>query len=93
MVGGTWVVVAIVIAICGRRAHGQQASAERELVGAMAVRQQAVVTNTMEAIWQHVEEEAAHKLGDRDPHDFVLVTTTLPLVLPAEANVGFIDIE
>ena len=93
MVGATWVFVTIVVAIYPRSAHGQQASAERELVGAMAVRQEAVVTNAMEAIRQHVQEEAAYELGDRDAHDFVLVTATLPVVLPAEANVGLIDIE
>lgn len=93
MVGATWAVVTIVVAIHLRSAHGQQASAERELVGAMAVRQEAVVTNAMEAIRQHVQEEAAYELGDRDAPDFVLVTATLPVVLPAEANVDLIDIE
>src|SRR5208282_3905262 len=59
----------------------------------MAVGQEAVVPNAVEAIRQYVEEEAAHELGDRDPHDFVLVPATLPVVLPAEADVGLVKVE
>ena len=76
-----------------RRGHSEQASAEYELVGAMAVGQEAVVTNAMEAIRQYVEEEAAHELGDRHSHDFALMTATLPVVLPAEADVGLVKVE
>ena len=55
----------------------------------MAVGQEAVVANAMEAIRQYVEQEAAHELADRDPHDFALVTA-LFRVLPAEADVGLV---
>jgi hypothetical protein len=34
-----------------------------------------------------------HELGNRHPHDFALVTATLPVVLPAEVDVGLIEIE
>ena len=40
-----------------------------------------------------MEEEAANELGDRDSHHLSLVTTTFPVVLPAEADVGLIEIE
>ena len=33
-----------------------------------------------------MKEEAPHELGDRHPYDFALMTATLPVVLPAEAN-------
>jgi len=93
VVGGAQLVVFIVVAIHRRRGHSEQASAEYELVGAMAVGQEAVVPNAMEAIRQYVEEEAAHELGDRYPHDFALVTAALPPVLPAEADVGLVKVE
>jgi hypothetical protein len=93
VVGGALADVIIVVAIHRRRGRTEQASAECELVGAMAVRQEAIVTNAMEAVRQYVEEEAAHELGSRDPHDFALVTPTLPVVLPPEADVGLIEVE
>src|SRR5208282_5161866 len=40
-----------------------------------------------------MKEEAAHELPDRHSHDFALMTATLPAVLPAEADVGLIDVE
>jgi hypothetical protein len=64
------VVVIIEVVIHRHSGYDEQTSAERELVGAMAVRQEAVVTNTMEAIRHYVQEEAPHELGDRDAHDF-----------------------
>ena len=89
MVGGACVGIAIiVVAIHRRRGNIEQASANRELVGAMAVGQEAVVTNAMEAIRQYMEEEAAYELGDRDPHDLPLVTAAFSVVLPAEGDVG-----
>jgi len=91
VIGGVWIAV-IIVAIYWR-GRGQQAPAKRELVGAMAVSQQAVLTNTMEAIRQYVEEEAADELGDLDSHDFVLVIAMFAVVLPTEADVGLIDIE
>jgi len=54
---------------------------------------QSVVTNAMEAGWQHVEQEAAHELAHVEAHDFVLVMSVLPIVLPAETDMGRIEIE
>jgi hypothetical protein len=93
VVEGAWAVVIIVVAIHRRRGNIKQASAKRELVGAMAVGKEAVVTNSMEAIRQYVEEEAADELGDLDSHDFALGTAAFPIVLPAEADVGLVEIE
>ncbi len=93
MVGGAWVVVITPVAIHRRSGNGEQASTVRELVDAMAVRQEAVVANAMETIRQYVEEEPVHELGNRDAHDFVLVPTPLPILLPAEADVGLVEIE
>src|ERR1700694_925168 len=66
---GRWFVfggVIIVVAIHRPIRHTEQASAKCKLVGPMSVGKEAVAANTMEAIRQHVEEEAANELGDRD---------------------------
>jgi hypothetical protein len=93
VVGSAWAVLIIVVAIHRRRGNIKQASAKRELVYAMAVGKETVVTNAMEATWQYVEEKAAYKFGDLDSHDFALVNTVFPIVLPAEADVGPVEIE
>jgi hypothetical protein len=40
-----------------------------------------------------MEEEAANELGDSNFHDFVLVTAAIPIVLPAETDVGLVEIK
>src|SRR6202521_6173992 len=93
---GRWFVfggVTIVVAIHRRRGHAEQASAKCKLVGAMSVGKEAVVANAMEAIRQHMEEKAANELGDRDSDDFALVIAAFPIVLPAEGDVGLVEIE
>src|ERR1700681_1165531 len=59
----------------------------------MSVGKEAVAANAMEAIRQHMEEEAPNELGDRDSHDFALVIAAFPIVLPAEGDVGLVEIE
>lgn len=93
MVGTAWAIVIIVMAIRRGRGHIEQASTERELVGAMGVSEEAVVANAMEAVRQHVEQEAPHELADVEAHDLALVTTALPIVLPAETDIGLVKIE
>ena len=93
MVGGACVPLIIVGAILRRSRHVEQASAKRKLLGAMAVGQEAVMTNAMEPIRQHMEEKAADELRDRDAHEFALVIAALPIVLPEEADVGLIEIK
>ena len=57
----------------------------------MAVRQEAVVANTMEAIRQDVEEKATNELADFQAHDLALVTTPFAVRLPAKGHVGRIE--
>ena len=49
--------------------------------------------NSMETVWQQVEEETAHELADLQSHDFVLVIAAFSVVLPAEGHMGLIEIE
>ena len=57
----------------------------------MAVRQEAVVANTMEAIRQDVEEKATNELADFQAHDLALVTTPFAVRLPAKRHVARIE--
>ena len=59
----------------------------------MAVGEEAIMSNAMEAARQHVEQETPHELADVEAHDFALVSTALPIVLPAETDVGLVEIE
>ena len=83
----------IVVGVRGwRRWHIESPSTEFELVGAMAVGEQAVVTDAMEAGWEDVEQEAAHELADVETHDLAPMAV-LAIVLPAETDMGRVEIE
>src|SRR5260370_13709652 len=71
----------------------EHTSTERELGGRVAVGEEAIMSNAMEAGRQHVEQETPHELADVEAHDFALVITALPIVLPAETDVGIVEIE
>src|SRR5215467_3080701 len=73
------------------RAH--RAHVDRALVGPVAVGEEAIMSNAMKAARQHVEQETPHELADVEAHDFALVSTALPIVLPAETDVGLVEIE
>src|SRR5262245_50674378 len=59
----------------------------------MAVGKEAIVANAMESARQHVEQEAAHELADIEAQDLPLVTTAFPIILPAESDMGRVEIE
>ena len=44
------------------------------------------MTNAMEPIGKHVEQEAAHELANGELHDFALVVAILTIVLPTKAD-------
>ena len=73
-----------------RRPHLEQLAAQRELFGAMAVRQQSIVTNPMEAVRQNVKEEAAYEFIHLERHDLPIVAVA---ILAAEADVVPIHIQ
>ena len=95
--GGSWsesgAIVVIVIAMHRRGWHIEQSLTERELVGAVAVGEEAIVANAMEAVRQYVEQEASHELAGAEAHDFALATAALAIVLPAETDMGLVEID
>jgi hypothetical protein len=74
----------------GRRS-GEQSPAESELVGTVAVGEEAVVTDALEAVREGVKQEAADELLGGERHD--LVGCVLAIVAPAEADVAILDLD
>jgi hypothetical protein len=63
----------------------QEAAAERQLVGAVAVGEEAVMADTMESGRQNVQEKAAHELVGIERHQ-LLALVVMPVILPSEGN-------
>jgi hypothetical protein len=74
----------------GRR-RGEQASAQCELGGALAVGEEAVMADALKAVRQGVEQEAANELLGREGHDFAL--GTVAIVAPAEADAAVFELD
>src|ERR1700733_1431461 len=74
--------VAVVGRLIGRRSgwcHPEQLSALRELLGAMAVAEESVVTNAVEPVRQHVDQEAADEFPTFQGHGFLAVAVSIIL--------------
>ncbi len=71
--------------------HAEQVATTGELLCALAIAEEAVVADAMEALGEDMQQEAADKLVGRDGHD--LLATAVPIVLPAETNGAIIDVD
>ena len=69
-----------------RRWRVEQPATERELGGAVAVGEEAVVADAMEAVRQGVQQEAADELVGVKGHDLGLAVVAI--ILPAEGDLG-----
>src|SRR6266568_5056889 len=63
----------------------------RDVVGASAVREEAVVADAMEAAGQDVDQEAADELVDGERHHLGLVAAVGAVVLPPEGHAGVVE--
>ena len=63
---------------------GKQRAAERELIGALAVGEEAVMTDAMESVRQRVQQEASNEFVGFQRHHLVLAV--MPVIAPAEAD-------
>ena len=64
----------------------EQPATERELGGALAVGEEAVVADAMEAVRQGVQQEAADELVGVKRHELGLAV--MAIILPAEGDLG-----
>ena len=73
------------------RRDGQQSATQFQLLGAMAIREKAVMSDAVEAVRQGVQQEAPDELVGIERHDLDLAAMTI--VLPAERDpaVGHTD--
>ena len=69
-----------------RRRNVEQPPAERQLVGAVAVGEEAVVADAVKAVRQGVQQEAADELVGVERHDLRLAVVAI--ILPAEGDLG-----
>ena len=74
----------------GRRRHVEQFAHRGKVLRLHAARQQAVVTDAMEALRQHMEEEAADELGRVERHGLVPAGPLDPVVLDLERDAALV---
>ena len=73
------------------RRHGEQFACPCDLGGAVAIGQQAIVANAVEAARQHVDQETADELVCCQRHHLVPVATFDPVILPPEGDGGLVS--
>src|ERR1700722_9288518 len=71
--------------------HAEKFATTGELVLTVAVAEQAVITDPLEAAGQDMDEEAADELVGIQCHRLLLAAATI--ILPLEANLAIVDIE
>ena len=68
----------------------QQLTCERQAGASVAVRQQPVVVDAVEATGQHVQQKAAHELARIERHCLVARAALVAVVLPPEGHAALI---
>ncbi len=71
----------------------EQFSRFGEVLGALAVGKQAVVSNPVKAVWRDVDEEASDELGGFEGHGLVAIFLLGPVVLPLKNDTVFIAVD
>src|SRR5215468_1466374 len=71
--------------------HCEQVADACNILGASWTGQQAVVTDAMEALWQHVHQEAADELVGIECHYLVSLPTFAAVILPLEGDTVVIE--
>jgi hypothetical protein len=81
---GATVIGAAIAGVSGRRGWRlmQQLASGGDIVLAVGVGEQAIVSDAMKARGQDMQQEAAHELRGRQGHGFVACPPVFPVVLP-----------
>ena len=75
--------------IVARRLRGEERATAFELFATIGFRHEAVMTDAMEAVGQHVQQKTANELVRMEAHHFGLAVAAIILV--AEGDLGLID--
>ena len=73
------------------RSHAQELAAALQFFLSVAIAEEAIVADSVEAVGQHVEQKAPNELICRQGHGFLLVV--IAIVLVAELHLTIFDIE
>ena len=73
-----------------RFCNGKQLTGARDVVGAGAFGEQAVVADAVQAFWQHVDEEAADELEGPERDLLVSIATLDAIILPLERDAALV---
>lgn len=84
IIGRSSLIRIIVVVVRARRRRRQQLAAKLDFGGAVAVCEQAVMTNAMETVRQGVHQKAPNELASLERHRFA--PTVLAIILPAEGH-------
>ena len=71
--------------------HTKQLAGVRDVVGTVAIGEQAIMANAMETVGQHMDEETPDELVDVECHEFILDGALGPIVLPFESDAFAIE--
>ena len=74
-----------------RFCSGEQLAHAGDVVGASAFGEQAVVPDAVQALWQHVDEEAADKLLGGERHLLISIAAFDAVVLPLEGDALLVE--
>src|SRR5215467_9075870 len=74
-----------------RFCNGEQLTRASDVVGARAFGEQAVVADAVQALWQHVNEEAADELVCGEHHALVSIAALDAIVLPLEGDALLVE--
>ena len=88
--GSSSAAVSGVSGCCGAGRHGEQLARPRDVGGAVAAGEQPVVADAMEALGQHVHQEAPDELVRGQRHRLVAARPFDPVILPLEGDAGLV---
>ena len=74
----------------GRRGDVEQCAGRRDVLGAVGVGKEPVVADAVEALGQHVQQEAPDELVRVKPHRLPAARAVDAIVLPAERDAGVV---
>ena len=69
----------------------QETAGQGDIVGAMAVGEQTVMPDMVEAFWEDVDQEAPDEFMDRQVHGFITISAFGSIILPGEGNGLVVD--
>ena len=75
----------------GALRRGERLAGALDVQGANCAGKQAVMSDAMEAAWQHVQEKSADELGGVERHGLEPVAAFDPVVFPFEGDAFFVE--